>query len=752
MAGATVGNPDYMAPSSRGCGAGGAGAAPYSLQPSPRSQTPMSLQPSSEAGALGGMRERVEPTAATLAQHREVPLQHRLPPTLISSSSLAQRLQMRMRVGGSARTMGTGQGLDSGDLPLHLFNSASSNCILTAPPVGGSAGGQQSAVLEGHASAPATAAAVNEAAAGQQGVADGRNSSSNSLSSRRAGGPALLTQQMTGEGLALPQQQSQQPQQSTDSLAAPDDQPTPAAQAAAELATLPPRYTRHTQQQQRSPPVSPRMTRAASSTRNSDSTNTPNTDPRRDSFDSRTSQHSGYAVARPHVVHFEKPYPPESPRGASGGGGGGMSPRLTGLSLTSQGSGSRAVSGVLMPGGAGRSLRALHGGGAAALAASAGGSSSASLPPTGRRGSSGGGHAPTPPLPVPGSGRSARGYDRQQRVSPDHLAVIIPPCPQAYPSRSGTPSTAAPAAHPLLPHPSVGSMNVAPQPWGLPADAALLSTSFSSSPLGGLGQLGSGNKGYRAATTGGIGAYPAPQPQQSFTRWSAGGVAEQRAQLGGASAVGYGTSRVASPLLSEADLNAAVTAGCEGAVQVSPNSRLISISNEAAVTAAIEEQIAGNGSAYGDGMYLDLPMRNQYGFYPIPPKVRRWARVRWAYHSQELQHLRTRESYDIVSATFSRLFPADFDRAIPVISHRGVDKLLIQWEQAVAALERAELKKLRTGREPVRLGGTCGRLFGCCAETMGCSCCSNCSDDPGVSCCCFPESSTVAIIPEVEVR
>jgi hypothetical protein len=103
----------------------------------------------------------------------------------------------------------------------------------------------------------------------------------------------------------------------------------------------------------------------------------------------------------------------------------------------------------------------------------------------------------------------------------------------------------------------------------------------------------------------------------------------------------------------------------------------------------------------------------------IPPHVRGWARVRWAYRSRALQALPKRESYDVVSATFSRLFPDDFDRAIPVISHREVDKLLIQWEAAVGLLERAELKRRRTGREPMRLLGSCGRLFGCCAEGAG---------------------------------
>jgi hypothetical protein len=137
----------------------------------------------------------------------------------------------------------------------------------------------------------------------------------------------------------------------------------------------------------------------------------------------------------------------------------------------------------------------------------------------------------------------------------------------------------------------------------------------------------------------------------------------------------------------------------------------------------------------------------------IPHDLRGWARVRWAFRSKELRDLTRRETYDVVSSTFARLFPRDFDRAIPVIKHKGVDTLLLQWEAAVAALERAELKRLRTGREPLRLAGMCGPLFGCCAESIGCSCCAcamHCADSPNSSCC-LPQGATVRIIPELQV-
>lgn len=55
------------------------------------------------------------------------------------------------------------------------------------------------------------------------------------------------------------------------------------------------------------------------------------------------------------------------------------------------------------------------------------------------------------------------------------------------------------------------------------------------------------------------------------------------------------------------------------------------------------------------------------------------------------------ESYSIVSATFSRLFPNDFDRAIPVFNHKEVDLLLLQWEAAVADVSG--------GGRPVRVHG-----------------------------------------------
>jgi hypothetical protein len=66
------------------------------------------------------------------------------------------------------------------------------------------------------------------------------------------------------------------------------------------------------------------------------------------------------------------------------------------------------------------------------------------------------------------------------------------------------------------------------------------------------------------------------------------------------------------------------------------------------------------------------------------------------------------KNYSIVTATFKRLFPRDYDGAIPVINHKEVDKLLMEWENAVARLERAVMTRARTGREPTKRVQCCG--------------------------------------------
>jgi hypothetical protein len=53
-----------------------------------------------------------------------------------------------------------------------------------------------------------------------------------------------------------------------------------------------------------------------------------------------------------------------------------------------------------------------------------------------------------------------------------------------------------------------------------------------------------------------------------------------------------------------------------------------------------------------------------------------------------------------------------------------VDLLLMEWEATVAALEKAELTKERTGREPLKLDSArCGKLLTCCPGACGCAGC-----------------------------
>lgn len=51
------------------------------------------------------------------------------------------------------------------------------------------------------------------------------------------------------------------------------------------------------------------------------------------------------------------------------------------------------------------------------------------------------------------------------------------------------------------------------------------------------------------------------------------------------------------------------------------------------------------------------------------------------------QTLSLRVGFRQVSATFKRLFPEDFDRAIPVIKHYAVDKLLFQMDYHMGQYE-----------------------------------------------------------------
>ena len=62
-----------------------------------------------------------------------------------------------------------------------------------------------------------------------------------------------------------------------------------------------------------------------------------------------------------------------------------------------------------------------------------------------------------------------------------------------------------------------------------------------------------------------------------------------------------------------------------------------------------------------------------------------------------------------MSATFRQLFPDSFDRAIPVIKHQAIDKLLIKLDSVMWKYEQAvELLRSRGGGKLTRRTGFCG--------------------------------------------
>ncbi|GLC55507.1 hypothetical protein PLESTB_000995000 [Pleodorina starrii] len=81
----------------------------------------------------------------------------------------------------------------------------------------------------------------------------------------------------------------------------------------------------------------------------------------------------------------------------------------------------------------------------------------------------------------------------------------------------------------------------------------------------------------------------------------------------------------------------------------------------------------------------------------------RWAFVRAAVASGAVAALPRSRRYCVVSATFSRLFPEDFDRAVPVVNHREVDQLLRRLDGHVAEYERVGQRLRRRTWWPGRL-------------------------------------------------
>jgi hypothetical protein len=76
---------------------------------------------------------------------------------------------------------------------------------------------------------------------------------------------------------------------------------------------------------------------------------------------------------------------------------------------------------------------------------------------------------------------------------------------------------------------------------------------------------------------------------------------------------------------------------------------------------------------------------------PPPTRPRGWALVRAALVSGRLLSLPDDPlGYSVVTSTFRRLFPLDYQGAVPVVDYSRVDALLMRWEGAVARLQRLQ--------------------------------------------------------------
>ncbi|KAG2500669.1 hypothetical protein HYH03_001435 [Edaphochlamys debaryana] len=86
----------------------------------------------------------------------------------------------------------------------------------------------------------------------------------------------------------------------------------------------------------------------------------------------------------------------------------------------------------------------------------------------------------------------------------------------------------------------------------------------------------------------------------------------------------------------------------------------------------------------------------------------RWGFLREAVWDGRVARLPGRMRYSIVSATFQKLFPDEFDRAIPVINHKEVDQLLSKVDWHMAQYEFAKKYEAKTGVKLMRRSGFCG--------------------------------------------
>lgn len=64
-----------------------------------------------------------------------------------------------------------------------------------------------------------------------------------------------------------------------------------------------------------------------------------------------------------------------------------------------------------------------------------------------------------------------------------------------------------------------------------------------------------------------------------------------------------------------------------------------------------------------------------------------WTLARVAVWSGRVRRLPASSSYDLVSSTFSALFPLEFDCVVPIFNCGAVESLLLQWNRTMTSLE-----------------------------------------------------------------
>lgn len=447
--------------------------------------------------------------------------------------------------------------------------------------------------------------------------------------------------------------------------------------------------------------------------------------------DSYESNASSYAARRP-VVSF-KPYPPDSPK----------------LRHQQQG----GFGSIVLVDGAATGSQSLR--------------TSIATKSVGRLAGSGGSasYAPAPiSLQAAGRSKSARlscnladggMHPNGSFHHPDHLSLLIPPAQQMPISRVATPCGSsggfAGSGGGLggsgggIPH-----VHLPPAPWGLPPDAALLTSS--------VGMLGtSACSPANAVLHGGSVRHRVSPAPPHAGRWSVTGMQAERS-------AGSVSHSATSPLYSnqtDGDLIPAI--GRSAGQEPAGFSRAASAaSGEAAMALQLGDQATDAKAAAGLEQEGDRQLLRRY---------RGWDLVRQAFREKldkegrilrspdkswkakqlrpcRLTQLLQSDSYSVVTATFKRLFPEDFDKAIPVINHRNVDMLLMRWEAAVAELERAEAAQRRTGIPPTRFKGKLGEMLSC-FSTVGCGFKRWRHHNQQLGTCC--EEHVVEIIPEIMV-